>query len=132
MPGPSKSPRHLRLVRGTLQKCRDTDAGSSLPVFETLPSPPSWLRRNAHAVREWKRLGPFLIANRLLGEGSLSAFATMCALYGRNVDMFSRGLTPTAAHIAAHRALMGSLGLTAMNLSPPKANNPFAKYGKKP
>ncbi len=131
MPGPAKAPRHLKLLKGTYQKCRDTVAGApSLPVFDTLPPPPSWLRRNAHAVREWRRLGPFLVTNKLLGEGTISAFAMMCALYGRNVEMFARGLTPTAAHIAAYRALCGSLGLLAMNLAPPKANNPFAKHVK--
>jgi phage terminase small subunit len=128
VPGPAKQPRHLKLVKGTLQKCRDTGASASLPAFDKLPPPPRWMMKNAHAVREWRRLGPFLIANGLLGEGSISAFGLMCALYGRNVDLFSRGITPTAAHIATYRALCGSLGLLAMNLSQPKDTNPFSKH----
>lgn len=131
MPGPAKTPRHLKLVKGTLQKSRDPGPGPSLPMLDSLPLPPVWMRKNVHAVREWRRLGPYLIANRLLGEGQLSAFATMCALYGRNVDTFSRGLTPTAAHLSAYRALCGSLGVLAMNLAQPKPNNPFAKFGRK-
>jgi phage terminase small subunit len=132
MPGPSKQPRHLKLVKGTLQKCRDTDPTPPLPAFAKLPPPPVWMLKNPHAVREWKRLGPFMIVNGLLGEATLSAFATMCALYGRNVECFRRGITPTAAHIAAHRALCGSLGLLGMNLSTPKPNNPFTEHIPKP
>ena len=122
-------PRHLKLVKGSLIKSRDRDAPTSpLTILDKLPSPPMWLRRMPHALREWKRLGAILVANRLLHEGSISMFATLCALHGRNVEKFQRGDTPSGAHLSQYRALAASFGLVAMNLSTPTPSNPFATH----
>jgi hypothetical protein len=129
MPGPAKLPPHLKVIRGTFAEGRDVDApASALPVLDKLPSPPIWLRRIPHGLREWKRIGPILIANRLLSEGSLSTFATLCALHGRNIEKFQRGDTPSGAHLSQYRALAASFGLLAMNLSTPTPSNPFAPH----
>jgi hypothetical protein len=128
MPGPAKTPARLKLIKGTFAKSRAGVAAPSFPVLYALPSAPIWLRKNVHAMREWKRLGPILVDNKLLDEGKITSFAQLCALGGYIAARFARGEVPTAAHVAQHRALCGALGLLAMNLSTPTPTNPFARH----
>lgn len=46
-----------------------------------LPEPPDWL--GEYGVKEWHRVGPHLVKNRLLTEADLLTFTAYCA----NVDM---------------------------------------------
>src|SRR4051812_6612878 len=102
MPGPAKTPAHLKLIKGTLTKGRAIAAAPMLPALQTLPAAPMWLRKNLAAMREWRRLGPLLIANKLLDEGKLTTFAQLCALSAHIAAKFEGGEVPTAAHISQH------------------------------
>jgi P27 family predicted phage terminase small subunit len=44
---------------------------------ETLPDPPDWV--GEYGIKEWERVGPVLIEQRLLTEADLMAFAAYCA-----------------------------------------------------
>ena len=71
MPGPGKKPRSLKVVAGTDRKDRAPVGGVDLPPVSAVPPAPDWLP-NAHAVKEWDRLAPILVANKLLTEGGIS------------------------------------------------------------
>jgi len=60
----SRKPHNLKVIDGTVQKCRETE-GVELPLVDSVPPAPDWLP-NTHAVNEWQRLASVLTANRLL------------------------------------------------------------------
>jgi len=109
MPNPRK-PSSLKLIAGTSRPCRDV-ATIELPPVSAVPQAPSWLP-NAHAVTEWIRLVPILMANMLLTEADLSALAQMCALHGKCVQLYAAGEAPTASMVGTLRNLMNDFGLT--------------------
>ena len=122
---------HLKLLAGTGRADRAAPATPALPALDAVPTAPAWLT-NIDAVREWRRLAPVLVVNRLLHEGNVAMLGQLCALHGRLVEMWTGGETPTAALLSAYRALSVSLGLSSMALSPP-ANKPnrFLLNGKR-
>lgn len=109
MPYPRK-PNHLKRLTGSRQPMSEPHV--ELPMVDALPTPPDWL--DAHAIREWHRVGPLLVSAQLLSEASLSAFAMLCALHGRLVQSFAAGLPPTASLVAQWRVLANDFGLTAL------------------
>jgi phage terminase small subunit len=131
-----RKPTQLKVITGTTRPDRPEQV-TELPVVDALPDPPDWLP-NAHAVKEWKRLGPILVANRLITEGGLSAFGMLCSLHGKIVQLYAAGEAPNGAMIQQWRALTNDFGLTpaaqgkvrAMGAEP--AGNKFADRGKKP
>ena len=137
MSGPPKKRDHLKVVSGTARADRAEPVGIEIPVLETVPSAPDWLG-NAHAVKEWNRLAPIAVANKLLTEAGLSAFGVMCATFGEIVKLTAAGMPPTANMIAQYRALANDFGLTPVAQGKVKpsadkdAGNKFAKYKDKP
>lgn len=134
MPGPGKKPQGLKVVSGTVRNDRQASASVDLPIVEQLPPAPDWLP-NAHAVREWERLGPCLVANKLLTVGGLSAFGVLCGLHGKLVQLWAAGEAPTAAVISQYRAMINDFGLTPVAqgkvrpvVTEPESN-PFAANG---
>jgi phage terminase small subunit len=132
MPQPPKHP-HLKAVAGTSRPDRDnSDSGVQLPLVGECPEPPDWLP-NAHAVNEWKRLAPILMAHGLLTEAGLSPFAHLCATHGKIVQLWSAGETPHAYLVAQLRNLSNDFGLTPIAQSkvapqhPKGSGNPFDK-----
>ncbi len=134
-----RKPTHLKAVAGTQQKCREAPPSVDIPPVAVAPDPPDWLP-NVHAVREWKRLVPILMANRLLTDADLSALANLCALQGKITQLFHAGETPTASLLGTLRNMQNDFGLAPVargKVKPvndtPKAN-PFAatRRGGKP
>lgn len=131
-----KKPTNVLQLAGTARPDR-ARSEAELPTLGDLPKPPTWLP-NAHAVAEWKRLGPILVANRLLTEGGLSAFGMLCALHGKIVQLYAAGEAPTGHMVAQYRNLINDFGLTPVAQGKvkqvgdgPKANR-FSGRGKKP
>jgi|SRR5207237_1048171 len=112
---PPRKPRSLKVIAGTTQPCRDGDGKSSevpeLPPITAVPPPPDWMP-NSHAVKEWHRLAPLLVANKLLTEAGLSALGTLCALHGKLVQLWAAGEAPNAAMLGQYRSLVNDFGLT--------------------
>ena len=124
MPGPSKTPRHLKLLRGTLQPCRDVSPSTAaLPAIEAAPIPPAWLQ-DLTAIAEFKRLAAVLTVNRLLTAGNVDLLAHVCMLHARITAMWTAGETPSAALLAIFRKLSGDLGLTHLPTQAPAAAKP--------
>lgn len=133
---PAKKPHALKVAAGTDQPCRRGPPPVALPAISELPFAPDWLA-NAHAVKEWDRLGPILVANGLLTEGGLSAFGTLCSLHGKLVQLWAAGECPTANMIGQYRGLINDFGLTPVAQGKVRAvpqqpeSNPFARNGKR-
>ena len=111
MPGPSKKPAQLKAISGTNQPCRAAEPGVELPIVTNVPDAPDWLP-NAHAVKEWNRLAPILVANKLLTEAGLSSLGMLCSAHGMIVQLYTAGVAPTASQMAQLRNMANDFGLT--------------------
>lgn len=131
MPGPSKTPRHLKLLKGTLQPCRDVAPSTpALPAIDAA-SPPSWLQ-DVTAIAEFKRLAAVLTANKLLTSGNTALLAHLAMLHARITSSWTTGETPSAALLAVFRRLAGDLGLTNLPTQAPATKpNRFLLNGKR-
>lgn len=137
MPGPPKKPFGLKAVAGTDRVAdREREAnpyGVTLESLTDVPEPPDWLP-NAHAVKEWRRLAPILVVNKLLAEADLSVFGHMCAVHGQMVALWSANLTPTGHLISQYHSLAAAFGLSPAWRGKVKpsgdkdAGNAFAKF----
>jgi len=131
-----KKPRALKVVAGTVQPCRDEKPAADLPTITGVPSPPDWLP-NSHAVKEWERLAPILVANKLLSEVGLSPLGNLCALHGKMVQLWSAGEAPVASMVAQYRNLINDFGMTPVSQGKVKSvgdepkGNKFANRGKR-
>ena len=123
----SKTPRTLKAIAGTIQPCRDIPQ-VELPVIAEIPPAPDWLP-NAHAIREWDRLAPILVANKLLTQAGLSAFGLLCAQHGKMVQLFLAGESPNAAMLASYRNLINDFGLTPVAQGKVKLGAPAQEKG---
>lgn len=130
MPGPGKKPRALKVVAGTDQPCRRGPEPVELPLADEVPAAPDWLP-NAHAVNEWNRLARILHGVGLLTEGGLSALATLCALHGKLVQLWTAGESPTGHMLAQYRALVNDFGLTPVAQGKVKGNGEGSKSGNR-
>jgi phage terminase small subunit len=85
---------HLR--RGTYRPDRHRRRrGLVVPPLQHLGAPPAWLPE--HGRELWSRLGPRLVARRVLTEFDLPAFAAVCAWWGT----FRAAKTPEERKVAS-------------------------------
>lgn len=103
----------------------------------TAPPAPDWLP-NAHAIKEWNRLAPILVANKLLTEASLSPLGHACCLFGRLAQSWASGMPPTSALQAQYRNLINDFGMTPVSQgkAPPSGpdtpgGNRFSRNGRR-
>lgn len=133
MSGPPRKPSHLKAVAGTSRPDREPEVGVEFTPLAGTPLPVDWLP-NAHAVNEWRRLAPILVANRLLAEADLSAFGHMCALHGKIVQLWAAGEAPTGHMVAQYNALASAFGLSpawrgkVKPIGDKSSANPFEKH----
>lgn len=136
MPGPGKKPAHLKAIAGTDRKDRAPENVLDLPIISDVPEAPDWLP-NAHAFKEWDRLAPILVANKLLTEAGLQALGHLCALHGKAVQLYAAGEAPNASMVGQLRNLINDFGLTPVAQGKVKpmgegpTTNAFAKNGKR-
>ena len=133
MSGPPRSPRALRLLRGTLQPCRDdvpATPGELIP--HGVPTPPGWMS-NLEALREWHRLAGPMHACRLLHTGTLAGFTQFCAIAGELASIWASGKAPSGSMLSAHRRLSNDLFGQRVPPTPPPAEkeNRFARNALK-
>lgn len=131
-----RKPAQIKAINGTERKDREASAEIDLPLVDQAPDAPDWLP-NAHAVKEWNRLVPILMANKLLTSAALSPLAHMCALHGKIVQLYAAGEAPTASMSGTLRNLQNDFGLTPVAQGKVKASgedlkgNAFAQNGKR-
>ena len=137
MPGPGRKPSGLKVVSGTTRKDREPEQAVELPTIDAVPDAPDWLP-NAHAIKEWKRLAPILVANKLLTEAGLAALAHLCALHGKIVQLYAAGEAPAAALVSQYRNLLNDFGSPPAAQgkvkagTPTQAGNTFSRNGVRP
>jgi phage terminase small subunit len=131
-----RKPTTLKAIAGTARPDREPEGGVELPLVDAPPDPPDWLP-NSHAVKEWNRLVPILMANKLLTEAALGPLAHLCALHGKIVQLYAAGEAPTASMSGTLRNLQNDFGLTPVAQGKVKATgdvpagNKFATNGKR-
>ncbi len=136
MPGPGKKPATLKSISGTMRGGDAAKPANLLPPIADIPAPPDWLP-NCHAVAEWNRLAPLLVANKLLTEGGLSPLGNLCAIHGKMVQLWAAGEAPVASMVAQYRSLINDFGLTPVSqgkvrpVSGEAQTNPFLKNGQR-
>lgn len=133
-----RKPTTLKAISGTVQPCRALPKEApTLPVISDVPEAPDWLP-NAHAVKEWDRLAPILVANKLLTEAGLSALGMLCALHGKLVQLWAAGEAPVASMVSQYRNLINDFGLTPVSqgkvrsVGEKPADNKFGRNGRRP
>lgn len=135
-----RKPSHLKAIAGTDQPCRrEPSPAVEMPLLDAVPPAPDWMP-NAHAIKEWDRIVPILIANKLLTDAALSTLAQMCALHGKIVQLYAAGESPNASMVAQYRGLANDFGLTPVAQGkvrpsgPPEEapGNRFQKNGRRP
>ena len=105
-----RKPQGLKVISGTQRPDREPAQLEQVEVLETVPAPPDWLP-NAHAKKEWERLAAILVDHRLLAAADLPAFAHLCAVHGKMVQLWSAGEAPTGHMVAQFNALAAAFGL---------------------
>lgn len=121
MPKPRK-PSHLKALAGTARPDRKSVPAPTGNVLEEAPDAPDWLP-NGHAIKEWNRLAPILVANRLLTDAAVSTLGHLCALHGKIVQLWAAGETPTGHLLAQYNKLIDAFGI------PPVASTKLKPVG---
>ncbi|MCW5603696.1 MAG: hypothetical protein KIT18_04000 [Burkholderiales bacterium] len=131
-----RKPAYLKVIAGTDQPCR-REEGVSISTLNECPPAPDWLP-NGHAIKEWNRLGPILVANKLLTEASVSVLGQLCALHGKLVQLWAAGETPTGHLLAQYRNLVNDFGLPPIangrlkTSNKPTQTNKFERFKQRP
>lgn len=129
MPGPRKTPRHLKLLRGTSQPCRDVaPSTAALPALDTAIAP-AWMT-DITAVAEFKRLAAVLTVNKLLTAGNTALLAHLVMIHARLMTAWTTSATPSAALMTVYRRMCSDLGLLSMAVPVAKPGNKFANNAK--
>ena len=135
MSGPPPKPRHLKSISCTERGDREAPPSVEFEPMGGIPAPVDWLP-NAHAVNEWRRLAPILVANKLLTEADLSPFGHLCSLHGKMVQLWAAGEAPTGHMVAQYNALASAFGLSpawrgkVKPIGDKDAGNSFQKFKK--
>ena len=131
-----RKPTQLKAIAGTERKDRAPAPSIEMQPVDHVPQSPDWMP-NAHAVKEWDRLVPILMANKLLTEAALGPLAHMCALHGKIVQLYAAGEAPTASMSGTLRNLQNDFGLTPVaqgkvkSAGDVKSGNQFEGIGKR-
>jgi phage terminase small subunit len=132
--GPQKKALGLKLVSGTDQPSRrPPDPGLLVQTIEAVIAPPDWMN-NQYARKEWVRLCPILVHNKILDDLNLSTFGAMCSTYGELIKAFADGDEFSPAISAQYIKYCTEFGLTPAARGKLHCNadaapqNKFAKY----
>lgn len=112
MPGPAKKPNPFKVISGTTRPDRkvEEEIVDESPALEETPAPPDWLV-NAFAVKEWQRLAPMLVQNRMLRPTDLTTLAHLCSIHGELCKLWSAGMAPTGHMLAQYAKYAQAFGL---------------------
>lgn len=106
---PSRKPRTLKLVAGTLRAGRDKPE-LEVAVVEGLPEAPAFL--DVVAAQEFDRVAAVLHGAGVLTEADLGLLTAYAAAWSGLVKQWSNGLRPLSAELTAFRQLANELALS--------------------
>ena len=94
------------------------------PVTIALTEPPEPPRKlNREAKKEWDRVIPFCIRNRIIGVEALGLLCTYCYLHSQEVKCEKAGELLPAAYLAQYRMLAEIFGFTPAGRARIKVGN---------
>lgn len=82
--GPAPKPTNLKILQGNPGKRPLNKNEPQYDSRDELLKPPSFLSR--YAKKEWKRIAPLLLKNKLLTDADVSALAAYCQAYHRWIE----------------------------------------------
>jgi len=124
-----------KVIKGTFQNCR---APADVPEFEPVdvfPDPPIIL--NPDGIDMWNKVGPQLIAAKVLQTADLYMLEQMCYSWQRFRQTARAGSDITAAENNALRGMFAEFGMTPASRTKVStggekpAGNKFASNGKR-
>lgn len=124
-----RTPRALKVVKGTLRKHRDHPEPNLAPFTDR--EPPEWLN-GCDAIDAWRHLVAILEPAGVLTAGDHTALAHAAQVHGAAVARWRQGIEPTAAMLVQLRLLLVEFGLTPASRGRVRARagtvspNPFA------
>lgn len=125
---------HLKLLAGTARPDREATDAPQFDLVDEFPDPPQHL--NVDGAEMWTRLGPQLVAARVLQVVDLYALEQLCYAWERFRKKAKAGMDVTAAEDTALKALFSEFGMTAASRrkvtsgTDKKPGNAFAALGK--
>ena len=130
------TPATLKFLAGTARKDREVADAPQFDPVTNFPDPPQFLNIDGSVL--WRRLGPQLVAARVLQVVDLCALEVLCYAWQRYRAQAKSGLPITAADITAMRLMFSEFGMTpaarrrvtAEKLA--ASGNRFANNGRRP
>lgn len=129
-----RTPDHIKVMKGTAQKCRmDGNTAVDGELVTGYPEPPEWLD-GLHAIEEWHRITPLLVAIKVLTEKDLTYLGHYCNIHGGLIDAAGSRTPPSASMYNALDKYAGKLGMTPADrakvsaAAEAKPSNPFTKH----
>lgn len=136
MRGRKPLPPQLKVISGTLQKCRETKPAPEFDLVEDFPHAPQHL--NPDGASMWNDLGRQLMGAKVLQIVDLYSLEQLCFAWQRFRQKAKAGMELTAAEDTALKSLFSEFGITpASRRKVPigqdeKPRNRFAQNGKRP
>ena len=133
--GRKPTPPGAKVITGTFRKDRVNENAVDFEIVEEFPHPPQHL--NLDGVEMWEKLGPQLVASRVLQVVDLYALEQLCCSWQRFRAKMKAGMEPTAAEDNAMKSLFAEFGMTpasrakVTSSSDKKPANKFANNGQR-
>jgi len=133
--GRKPTPSGAKVITGTFRKDRDNEAAVDYELVEEFPKAPGYL--NADGKDMWKKLGPQLVASKVLQVVDLYALEQLCCSWQRFRAKMKAGMEPSAAEDNAMKSLFAEFGMTpasrckVTSTGDKKPANKFATNGKR-
>jgi phage terminase small subunit len=133
--GRPRKPRALKILKGTLQKCRDRPEPEFPLVTSDGLEPPDWLV-DPEAVRFWKWMAGLLTNSHVLTEPDQVALGHLANLHADCVQLYRAKRAPSVGQLGHLRIYLTEFGMTPASRSKArpvgdgKAVNPFGQLAK--
>ena len=120
----------LKVIAGTARRDRDPVDAPEFELVDQFPESPQHL--DVHGREMWTRLGPQLVATKVLQVVDLFPLEQLCYAWSRFRKRAIAGMDMTAAEDSALKGLFAEFGMTpaarrrVISGSAEKKSNPFA------
>lgn len=133
--GRKPTPAGAKIITGTFRKDRASEDAVDYELVQEFPAAPQHL--NLDGVDMWEKLGPQLVASKVLQVVDLYALEQLCCSWQRFRAKMKAGMEPTAAEDNAMKSLFAEFGMTpasrakVTSSSDKKPANKFANNGQR-
>ena len=128
--GRGRKPRHLKVLSGTNQPCRDDTIELAAEPLAGVPEPPSFIAEDEEAVAQWKKLAEVLVATGIFTEPMILPLANYCMIGAEIARIWQTGKRPSAEMVSQYRHLTNDFGFSPAGAG--RIKRPGAKRDKNP